>query len=339
MRRMQVLWVLLAGLLAGYGSTCSTPTTGNDRNGNQGDTLGDTLVSSWEALPQPPAELPGRNNHVVATVGGKIYLGLGNDNDFAFNDWWRYDPATGNWERLADFPGKPRNLAFSFVINGKIYVGGGDSLILRPHYADVYVYDPATDAWQGVASLPYALSGAAGTSDGTYGYVFGGATGWGGVSNLILRYDPGQDRWDTLTTYPGEGRWGPVLVYHLGYLYAGTGRTSDWGGDNLADMQRYNLATGEWEPIAGYPFATYDAWAVATGQRIFVLGGHAPQNDFTDQFYYYSVSEDRWKPVPQFPGGPRNNLIGGVVGSYLYAGLGVTPALTFPRDWWRLRIE
>lgn len=332
MRRVPLSPVLLGGLLW-YGSTCTTPTDSGGGGGGE-DT---TSIGQWERLSQPPADFPGRNNHVVATVNGIIYLGLGNDNNYAYNDWWRYDPATDSWERLTDFPGKPRNLAFSFVINDKIYVGGGDSLLWRPYYRDVYVYDPSTDTWQGVASLPYALSGAPGTSDGTYGYVFGGMNEWGELQNVILRYDPNQDRWDTLTTLAGEGRWGPFLVYHQGYLYAGTGRTSS--GEYLPDVYRFNLSTAQWERIADYPIPTYDAWAVTSGDHLFLLGGHIPYDSFTNQYYYLSISQNQWNPLPPFPGGSRNNLIGGIVGNDLYAGLGVTPGLTFPRDWWRLKIQ
>ncbi len=288
-------------------------------------------TGTWTYIGSIPNSMPGRNNQVTATVNGKIYMGLGNTNDLVFNDWWMFDPQTGQWTRLPDFPGKPRDLAFSFVIGHVIYVGGGDSLRYYP-YADFYAYDTQSNSWKSVASLPYELSSASATSDGQYGYVFGGET-YMGYEARILRYDPTNDQWSVMDTVPGgAGRRAPFIIYDSGYLYLGTGRINTT--DYLSDFYRYQLSTGTWELLPDHPYPVYEAWPVIVNQKLYLLGGHKPVAEFTDQYYAYNFQTGSWEAIRSFPGGPRNDLRGGADQGRIYVGMGVTPYLTFPPDWW-----
>lgn len=60
-------------------------------------------------------------------VNGKGYIGTGDDfssgNNYA--DFWEFDPLTGTWSQIQDFPGIARRYMVSFVIGTKAFVGVG----------------------------------------------------------------------------------------------------------------------------------------------------------------------------------------------------------------------
>ncbi len=294
----------------------------SDCNGSQG----------WIALSGNfPGALKGRAEHVAIAVNGMIYVGLGEDGNQVFQDWWRFDPVDQSWMRLSDFPGNGRDRAFVFAIGSQIYVGGGDirhSSILR----DVYVYEIPNDRWQRVADLPYEITGAAGTSDGHYGYLFGGANYLGYLSTL-LRYDPQTDRWTVIDTLPGGiGRRSPFLIYAGGALYLGTGRAVT--GQPQSDVYRYSLQNHSFTALQPYPIPVEDAWPILASGHLYLVGGKTSSGRPTDQFYGYAFQSGTWEAMPPFPDGPRSSLRGGSSGNSLYLGLGEKSNGTFPQDWW-----
>lgn len=337
MRRVALTLALFGGLLW-YGSACPGPTDGeNGRGGGGGGGGGDTthITYRWISMDTPPLE--GRQNHVAATAQGKIFVGLGRNDITFFRDWWAFDPSTGTWTRKADFPENPREFPFVFVINGSIYVGGGRDLYGYVR-KDVFRYDPATDTWTQVSSLSAPRWGAAGASDGQYGYVLGGSlsdSDYGPYSDELLRYDPATNTWEVIDHFPVGPRWIPFMAYHGGALYAGGGLPSN--GLCSPTLLKFDLATGQWSAAADLPAGLYDGWAIATPSRILVLGGHVdcPPNQCTSHFYVYDPATDSWDFLPDFPAGGRNNLIGGAMGDTLFVGLG-DDCSGYVVDWWKL---
>lgn len=105
-------------------------------------------ISGWTKL----ADFPEGGEPIfsqTAVVDGKGYFGFLNST----RKWWQYDPSTDQWNRKADFPGTARLSGFTFVAQGKVYVGGGMNLSYT-YFTDFWEYDPATDQWTQKASLP-----------------------------------------------------------------------------------------------------------------------------------------------------------------------------------------
>ncbi len=127
------------------------------------------------------ADLPTLRSHLATEViDGKIYAIGGWDRrdglDTVFSSVAVYDPATDTWTKRADMP-TPRWSLASSVVNGKIYVIGGQTIAdtgNRQGLQAVEVYDPETDTWTQEVDMPTARRGlSASLVDGKL-YAIGG---------------------------------------------------------------------------------------------------------------------------------------------------------------------
>mgnify|MGYP001400243076 CR=1 FL=1 len=114
-------------------------------------------------------------NFVCEAVGGKVYMGIGENWDSQGTRWipsyynydlsWNvYDIVTDLWSELSPFPGAGQGGAVSFVLNGNIYVthgsiytlvGGRSTYVYNPN---IYKYVVSTDTWSLVGILPFEVS-------------------------------------------------------------------------------------------------------------------------------------------------------------------------------------
>ncbi|MBW5824985.1 N-acetylneuraminate epimerase [Yersinia kristensenii] len=112
-------------------------------------------------------------------INNNLYIGLGS----AGQSWYRLDTdkASDGWQKIADFPGQPREQAVTVALDGKLYVFGGvgknaasDTQISALN--DVYRYDPQTNQWQPLATrAPRGLVGTAATTlNGSQALLLGG---------------------------------------------------------------------------------------------------------------------------------------------------------------------
>ena len=71
-------------------------------------------------------DFPGapRSNGVAFVIGKYAYFGMGNMRGKWMKDFWRYDPVQDEWTQV-DSCGYAAEGCWSFVLNGKAYVGGG----------------------------------------------------------------------------------------------------------------------------------------------------------------------------------------------------------------------
>lgn len=75
------------------------------------------------------ATFPGisRYGGIGFSIGNKGYIGLGNDGNNYYNDFFVYDPITNTWLQKSDFIGESRAYAVGFAIGGNGYVGIGNN--------------------------------------------------------------------------------------------------------------------------------------------------------------------------------------------------------------------
>jgi N-acetylneuraminic acid mutarotase len=197
---------------------------------------------SWRELASCPCE-PRLHPTFVAN-NGKIFVGLGNNNNGNQNDWWEYDIASNTWSQKPNFPGLVRHHPYQFAIGDYVYtgMGHGNGAI----YKDLYRYDPATEEWLQVADIP-GEGRVAGTqfSYNNRGYVLSGD----GDDHLSMEtgefwmYDPALDAWQELTPHPGKSRWAPSSFIINGevYLFNGTSFFQGSGSVYQSESYKFNL--------------------------------------------------------------------------------------------------
>lgn len=157
------------------------------------------------------------------------------------------DYTYGVWKQRADFDGKARVGAASFVINGYGYLSGGyygktERLI------DTWKYDIANDTWTQVADFKgEGTAYAAGFSASGKGYI---TTGQGYDINTTKttylkdtwQYDPDADSWTQVADFPGTARQGALSFSFSDEGYVGCG----WDDYYEKDIYAYNPSNNTW---------------------------------------------------------------------------------------------
>lgn len=208
-----------------------------------------TLREFWEYSPATDtwtkkADYPGKGvrGAVGFSIGGEGFVGTGyrkvmtdlpEDNDDQYqNDFWRYNPGTNTWKKIANFPGCPRAFSTAFVIDGFAFVGTGTTLTYRNYNTkDFYKYSPSTNSWARIADFAggerayvvgFSINGKgyAGTGRGVPYPVSYGPTD---EYKDFWEYNPAGDKWTKKTDFGGGNRlWATgFAISNKGYV--GTG--------------------------------------------------------------------------------------------------------------------
>jgi N-acetylneuraminic acid mutarotase len=173
----------------------------------------------------------------------------------------------GVWETKAPML-TARFGAAAGVINGKLYVAGGQTM--NQALATLEVYDPVSDSWASKTPMPYARTGVgAGVIDGKL-YVIGGDLIYGKLTTLDV-YDPITNTWTTKSSMP-SARSGPNVATIDGKLLV-AGGCIGWCAPVTGALEVYDPATDTWTSKASMltPRA-HSATAVVDG-IFYVMGG------------------------------------------------------------------
>jgi N-acetylneuraminic acid mutarotase len=128
-------------------------------------------------------------------------------------------------------------------------------------------------------------------------YAAGGMVGeTGRPLDLLARYDPDADSWETLRRMPEPVRAGAAAAVD-GVLYVIGGTTAD---GNSRAVYAYDPATDEWSERAPLPEPRFNHAALALGGEIYVLGGFH-EGEERDEVYVYDPATDEWSEGPSLP--------------------------------------
>jgi N-acetylneuraminic acid mutarotase len=188
-------------------------------------------------------------------LNGKIYVGAGvfyPANGYIYkNDFWEYDPATGNWRQVKSLPmqnsnnsinnyGRSDAISFASANNG--YVGCGEYLGLPVN--DFWKFTPPTSLqdsgkWELVTAQFPGLGRINGVAFVIGNKAFVG-TGWNlSERNLadFYAFDFTSETWSKQTAFQGSPRQRMIGFSLNGYGYAGTGiaRVADPNGQIFYD--------------------------------------------------------------------------------------------------------
>jgi len=185
------------------------------------------------------------------------------------------------------------------------------------------LYNINTDSWSTGAAAPMPVRADAASGDTTHGgflYVIGG--GNSGVALFDLeRYDPVLDAWTTLASMNTARAGAAAAVIDDGIFVIG-GRQSTSGpcsgGPYLDTVEKYDIDTNTWSPVAPLPNQRSDMAAVAHGGKIYVFGG-CSSTGVTKEVDIYDPQTNTWTigamPMPT----ARASLVAGHSGDKVYA--------------------
>ena len=229
-----------------------------------------------------------------AVVNGKIYIigGLTSEpEEKALSTVEEYDPIANTWTRKADMPTARGNMmGSSAVVNGKIYVIGGDDNVAWGGPI-VEEYDPDTDTWTRKTDMPTSRwSLATCAVDGKIYAIGGGGSGWAGLK-VVEQYNPVTDTWTRKADMP-TGLWGLCANVVNGKIYAFGGRP----GTSATNVTfEYDLSTDIWTRKADMPVATSQMGSVVLGNKIIVIGGWHISSRFPyTTVQIYDPETDTW---------------------------------------------
>jgi hypothetical protein len=185
-------------------------------------------------------EYPGNGEwFTTIVINNEVYVGLGTDNYNLYDEFFKYNPFSKEWNRCAKFPGPSRYNALGFSINGKGYIALGQDYY--NYYNDVWEYNPETDKWirkndfsgkERSMSVCFSIKGkiylGLGTKDENYqGY------------SDIWEYQQESDTWQEKDSYIGQAKWNNIVFTFNDKAYIGTGAKSYGGGSSWSIWRSY----------------------------------------------------------------------------------------------------
>ena len=278
---------------------------------------------------------------VTFSIENKIYTGLGSlDWGMADTDLWEWDQVSGQWTRLADFPGTAGGGSVSFTVGGKGYVLQNIWFSEDGNITEFWEYDPGSDRWTRKANLPtpgfrvYPVA----FSIGPKGYIGLGEVVEDspyntGVHTLDLwEWDQATDAWTRKADFPGQGRSGAAAFTIGNKGYVATGATED---GMVADFWEYDQQSDEWtrkNDFAGN--ARSGAFGFSSGSKGYLGAGihSASPGDYGQDVWEWDQSLDSWTQIGFITANGYAEFGGHVgAGGYYITGYGLGPALwTFP---------
>lgn len=197
-------------------------------------------TNSWIKKNDYPGNL---GNMICFVVGNSPFIGLRDGS----NDLWQYSTKSDTWKQKIGVGGIKRTGPFSFSINGKGYIGGGNpgTIYLQN---DFWEYDPETNVWTQKANFGGGKrSSTVAFSIGNKGYAGTGTQTF--TMRDFWEYDPITNIWTRKADFGGGNREGATAfsIGNKGYLGLG----NDWGLKN--DFWEYDPSTNVWTRKADFP--------------------------------------------------------------------------------------
>jgi N-acetylneuraminic acid mutarotase len=272
----------------------------------------------WKQL----ASLPeGYYSGEAICLNNEIYFAAGRNDKSVTPFFYKFNPKTNQWIKLANIPNPATNLALA-AVNGKIYAIGGD----RFQNAN-REYNPQTNTWRILEPMPTARQH---IDCGVFGneiFITGGLTSWKNITTKNEAYDVLSNTWSEKAAIPSlRNNAAVVTLDSLIYVIGGAGTKEDIWGDILT-VETYNANSDKWMQKNDLPLLLFKPGAVVVNNEIIVLGGQTRINgkdDCSKKVLIYKAKSDKWietTPLPEknvFFGctsiGNKIYVIGGTVG-------------------------
>jgi N-acetylneuraminic acid mutarotase len=220
------------------------------------------------------------------------------------------------WTRIADLPGDQHG-ACAAVINGLVYMVGGQNPLGPPNYNKMRVYDPCTNLWSDGPSMPtrryWPASGVLEnciTGEKEL-YVVGGYSGFSGLPT-VEKYTPSTGNWQSIPSITGNRGHGIMTAVVDNKLYAIGGF---WNSGVYYSTNEMYDSCSNWVPKASMPIALQGGACAVWGDKIYVFGGS--NTSALNTTLIYDSFSNSWSFGANIP---RTRVYGGAVtfGDYIY---------------------
>lgn len=221
----------------------------------------DAATNTWSGAAPLPIET---NHNAAATIGNRIYAFGGTS-----NRCFSYNPDLNQWSEVASMNFRHGNTPAVAVIDGRIYVAGGDGPGMNQR--EVEVYNPTANQWMMLASMNVGRNHTAGAAINGKFYVAGGRPG-DAAANALEVYDPVTNFWTTLPAMP-TGRSGVGAAAVNGELYV-------FGGEipQIFDsVEVFNPLKNSWTQLPPMPVAKHGIFAAVINSTVYLPGGATVQ--------------------------------------------------------------
>jgi N-acetylneuraminic acid mutarotase len=238
-------------------------------------------------------------------------------------------PVFANW--LAETPlNTPRDQFTGGVIDGKIYVFGGNGDPNGINLKSTEMFDPATRLWTYRADNEHnngngveELTGA--VVNGKL-YVFSEV---GGGNSFVEEYDPISNTWTSKAPMPTPRSNAATVVYN-GEIYTFGGYRSQIGQPSDV-VEAYNPLSNSWRSVATTMPNPIESMGIAVIGDIVYLFGGADNTEYYSDVYTYNFQTNQWGSLTPLKthtsfsiGGTAAQVIDGKI--YLIGGATGTPA-------------
>jgi hypothetical protein len=291
------------------------------------------IGNSWTRVADLPAAA--RYKAGFFTIGGNIYIGCGASEGVTLKDFWKYDPLSNLWSRMADFPGVPRVYALGTADNSFGYMGTGHTAdnSSRAQLYDFYKYNPGNNLWSNIPDYPDPINNFFwnyGVSVNGHAYV--------SLSNVVQNTrEIINDSWISHPNVSDLMNSGGNSVFVFGNsFYVICGYRFNTTVINRA-VWEYNTLTATWTRKTDFPGPARNlTMSFSIGNYGYMACGTTSDNQQFKDVWRYDPANDKWIRIDDFPGGIRSHGVGASSGEFGYAGLGVKlSTITYYNDFWR----
>ncbi|XP_029965162.1 kelch repeat and BTB domain-containing protein 3 [Salarias fasciatus] len=270
--------------------------------------LGTTQREEMATMPDPPGSfLTGYAEKMFVTGGCRgnccraIRLHVAEPFHEATDEVWCFCPVT-----LTCTPApamlKPRTMHTAVTCLDRVYVIGGRTAGSRggsPSLLEVEYYNPLTQTWCSVSSLPTAIFYPEASVCGSVIYTLGSEVeitdSFNPSLDCFFQYDAQLDQWSRLVAEFGQ-------FFHATLVKAVSINCTL----HLCDLSTYKVysfcpETCVWKGEGSFECAGFNAGAVGTGNRIYILGGDYSPDEITDEVQVYYSGRSQWEEVAPMP--------------------------------------
>ena len=290
----------------------------------------------------------GRRFALAEAIGDKIYMGLGNSG-VAKKDFWEYTPKTDIWIQLPDFIGTARHGMFHFILNEKLFVGGGRDYLSDTGPNDLFQFDSTTNTWTQLNDFPgnpnqvrqfattFTCNGKA--------YVYSGYPAHANqeLHHDLWEYDPKTDEWEEKSVFGQLGRASAVAfsIGNKGYVTTGI----DIDDNRYRDVWEYDPQSDSWAEKEPLPqgMERYGSFGFSLNGKGYLGMGLDGNYNIFDDFWEFDPNANNgmgsWRSITPFPNNTNRQwpFATATENGKAYIGLGleyVNYVFEFPLDIW-----